>query len=216
MAYPGNFARLVVSGTLYGAETFAWGLSVIPDFPSGGDLNPSALIGQVASAVEDYWSTVDVSAAAAITMVKFNLIGPDGRYVSDDETVLQEFDPPVSGVGTLGVPPQIALAISLVTNRARGRGSRGRFYLPTPSVALESNGRLSATAAQRNADASLAFINDLNTIVGDGWRVGVASDVGSGVFVPVTAVRVGRVYDTIRSRRRSLAEDYVLTSDVVP
>ena len=209
MVYPSNFGRIVASGTLYGSETFSFGLSIVPDFPGGTPLNPAGNIAAVAAAVSEFFTSVGIDNSAILTLLKFNEIGPDGRYVDQAETIQFEYDPPVAGIASGNPAPQVALAVSLMTARVRGRAHTGRFYLPVPTAPLEGDGLLSAANALEYADAATALCDDLNAIWAGSWVVGVASDVGPGRFEAATYIRVGRVYDTIRSRRRSLAENYV-------
>lgn len=215
MVYPGVFGRIVASGTLYGGETFSIGLSSVPNFPGSYPLDPATVIDDIAGVFADWWPTQSIASAAALTTVKFNRIGPDGRYESQDETILADIVPPVTGGGTSGQPAQVALAITLDTNRLRGLAARGRFYLPVPSAPVAADGLISTATAQLYADGATELINDLNAILGDDRPIGVASDVRQGAFQVVRQVRVGRVYDTIRSRRRALPEDYVEGAAIV-
>lgn len=209
MTYPGEFGRIVASGTLYGAETFSIGLSSVPNFVTTYPIDPATLVDDIADVFATWWATQQIASAAALTTVKFNKIGPDGRYVSQDETVLADITPPVTGGGTSGQAPQVALAVTLNTNRLRGLAARGRFYLPVPSPDVQADGAITQATAQLFADGATELINDLNAILGEQRPIGVASDVRGGSFQVVRSVRVGRVYDTIRSRRRALPEDYV-------
>lgn len=217
MVYPGNFLRLVVEGAGYTGERWSWGLSM--GTPAGLSLSgasPSVPAGIVA-AVRKYHAVAGVvSPSAKLDLIKFNYIGADGRYVFESESVREEITPPVPGNGAGTPPPQLAICCTLRTAKARGRGSRGRFYSPYPTGAGSVgavDGRLAANIAKIYADAAATLINDLNAVdVNDspaaGMRVIVASDAGPGAFEPVTAVEVGRVVDTMRSRRSSLDEDY--------
>ncbi len=132
--------------------------------------------------------------------VKAAEIGPDGRYASAPAIVVR----PTPGTGpAVNLPPQVCVAVSLVTER-RGASGRGRFYLPTPSfIPLASDGRISQANAQTITNQAAAFLSALNGPAGFG-NVVVAST--KGFTTVVTAVRVGRVLDTIRSRRTSIDE----------
>lgn len=209
MPYPQTFTRLVASGQLYGTETFSFGLSIVPDFDNGPAPDTEALVEAVADATATFFTAARISTAAYLTLLKFNNIGPDGRYASDSETTQWEYDPAVRGTIGASPAPQIALAVSLMTAAARGRAHAGRFYLPVPSQAPETTGLISTADAQTVGTAATAWLRALNDLMPEGRVVGVASDVGAGTFRPVTHVRVGRVLDTIRSRRRALAENYV-------
>lgn len=206
MGYLRPFHRLVVSGTLSAEEGFSYGLSLI---------NTSQQIGvrvtSVPQAVIDAVSTFHQASAlianeARITTIKLNQIGTDGRYVSEEDTVLYDFETPLPGASVVKYPPQVALAISLKTAKQRGRARAGRFYIPYPAAPLSSNGYMAANEAQNVADIATVFLNSLNAAMTLS-RVGVVSNLGTGHEEPVTHVEVGRIFDTIRSRRRSLKED---------
>jgi hypothetical protein len=207
MTYAQPFLRLVVAGDLYGVEQFSFSMSLINDFGSAPDA-PDEVPAGVISAVTDYFAGLPISGAAVLRYIKLNLIGTNGRYVSESETVVHDFTVPYpKGSGAGSPAPQLALAVSLGTARARGRAHAGRFYLPTPSVSLGADGRIDAALTDGIAVETVEFFANLHAAL-PGWEVGVTSDLGTGAQFPVTHVRVGRVLDTIRSRRTSLDEDY--------
>lgn len=216
MAYPHNIFRLVMSGTLGGTETFSYGLTINKTFTTGSA--PEEVPAGVIDAVEAFHSdsTLNIGSTATLTMIKFNEIDVNGRYASTERTVLHEFDPGVNGVGGTTMPPQVALAITLRTAQRRGRASSGRFYIPRLGGTIGSDGRLTAASAIQAAYAATTFLNSLNTALEGIGRVAVASDIGAGAINDVTHVEVGRVLDTIRSRRRSLDEERQIGDPLAP
>lgn len=116
-------------------------------------------------------------------------------------------------------PPQVALAISLVTDR-RGASGRGRFFIPAPLTTVNSTSGQMGTPQQENVVGNAKILIDaLNNapnldVNGPRFRVVVASS--KGFLSPVTAVRVGKALDTIRSRRRSIPEAYLALSVADP
>lgn len=107
------------------------------------------------------------------------------------------------------MPIQTSLCVSLDTARAGARG-RGRFFLPWPAVGIEADFRISTVSRDLVADAVQAFLDGINNIGLPGesnLQVSVVSSFGH--ITPVTGCRVGRVPDTMRSRRGDLLEDYV-------
>lgn len=222
VAYPGNFFRLVVEGAGYDPERWSWSLNLartgVPDFVSPPDRVPPA----IEAAVRKFHQTPGmISSRARLDTIKFNAIGPDGRYLASTETVRRDLTNPVSGSGDQNPFPQLALAVTLLTDRARGRGSRGRFYPPYPNFGglAAVDGLLTTAQSGLFANAAATLVNELNaatdetSIDVEQVRVVVASDLGAGVFAPVTSVQVGRTMDTMRSRRTSLPEQRV-PSDV--
>lgn len=138
-----------------------------------------------------------------LTSVKWAFIGPDGKY-SSGPVLSSELDLAGSRLSEAHVD-QIAIAVSLNT-ATRGPRGRGRFYLPGPGFAIGPGSLMSATDAQSLATSAAGFLSDINAGWPDNGTVCVASSFG--LNSPVTSVRVGRVFDTIRSRRASLSEDY--------
>ena len=212
MPYPSPFLRLVVSGTLYNVEDFSYGMSFINDNGLGDP--PSEVPAGVVSALATYHQAVS-TAQAKLTMVKLNLIGTDGRYVSQSDTVLHEWTTPVVGTGTQSVPPQVSLAVTLRTGARRGLASRGRFYLPLPNVQVSpTDGILTPTTAGQVLTATNTLVSALETAI-PGWDLGVVSNVREGAQRAVDHIEVGRVLDTIRSRRVKFREQYQIGPTIV-
>lgn len=118
------------------------------------------------------------------------------------------------GVQATFNPLQIAQCISLDAGGPRG-GRFGRFYLPPISAGVSADGRWLASISgplATQVTTALAAVNAaLSDAVEGDVELVVASGRGSGENRPVRAVRVGRVPDTVRSRRASLLEEYTVT-----
>lgn len=110
-------------------------------------------------------------------------------------------------------PSQLALAASLVGGpRANGTPYRGRFYLPFPVWGTPNTGDgILGTASQTTILAYCSTLIDQINDVPSGRRVVVWSRK-DGLTSNVTAVKLGRVPDVIRSRRRDLPEQYAQTA----
>lgn len=113
------------------------------------------------------------------------------------------------GSGTVTMPPQCALAVSLLTG-IPGRRTRGRFYWPCLTLALQASLRLTTTTslATRATDFAtmLRDIANASTLTPELNPVVVSA---AGNFItPVISVRVGDVIDTQRRRRDALVENY--------
>lgn len=136
------------------------------------------------------------------------ILGSGLTQVNSDGTYLQgvkaNLDLPGVAVGANPLPLQTALCVSLQTARS-GPTGKGRFYVPTPGVNLDSSHVMPQGATEAYATAFGQFINGLETAMDR--RCIVASS--KGYTSPVTSVRVGRVLDTMRSRREGQAEGYV-------
>lgn len=137
--------------------------------------------------------------------VKLAPIGTNGLYVPGEIAYTKEGSP-VTGAGTGGEPwpPQCALAITLRSLIPRGRGSRGRFYLPGMQGTIGTDGRLGAGRPATILGPLVTFIQGLNGVT-DLGQVQVMSKVG-GERATVTSIECGNVVDTQRRRRRQLLE----------
>jgi hypothetical protein len=130
-----------------------------------------------------------------------------GAYVQRDAVT------PAAGTGSAGtavMPLQTATVVSLMTNRA-GPTGKGRFFLPWTHQPLQNDFRMTEAASTTVATALKSF---LNAVVA-GFTVSGITPVprlvvssSKGYLSPVTGVRVGRVPDTMRSRRSALLEGY--------
>jgi len=207
MAAVTHLFRLVWGGRLFTAEQ--WSCSLHIDGPGPINIAASTFGAPLTAWVQRASSLI--SQAAKLDVVKFNEIAPaTGRYVLPTTNALEQND---LGTGTLSMlPGQCAMAISLRTALARGRGHAGRFYAPVGAVTVDAEGRISAASAGGMATSAATLVNDLNDIVtSGGGRVVVFSKVAQTVE-PVTGIAVGRVIDTMRSRRTSLLEDHQQTA----
>lgn len=155
-------------------------------------------------------AAVNLSGHAILEGVKFAAIGADGRYTSDPflvDVADTGGAAPFSGI-TDAILPQSALAISLNTAR-RGSSGRGRFYLPMPVVAVGGDMVVPEVIRDNMAAAAQTFLNNVYNTPGiDVTDLTPVVASTKGFLSAVTGVRVGRVIDTIRSRRRSIDEGY--------
>lgn len=206
MVYANPFLRMVVSGTLYNTEQFSWSLSFIQNTVAG-DVPDDVPAGIVTALQVFHQGTDRISQYAKMNSVKLNLIGTDGRYARND-TVEHEYAPPISGSVSFAIVPQVALVVSTLTGFRRGLAHAGRFYLPLPGEGVDSTGAINPTFVLNTATAAATLIRACNTALGSSWSAGVVSDIGPGAERRITAVKVGRILDTMRSRRSSLVEDY--------
>ncbi len=208
-----NHIRLTMTGTM---DATVQGGQVIEEFAYRLNLsdpaNSADKAGQAADFAADavaFHGAVDtqIGGIARLTEVKVARIGPDGRYREDPILV------PVDARGAHGAflmyPPQVALAVSLLTAR-RGPRGKGRFYLPAPCLPISAvSGLTSALDRARVATSVQTFLNNINNRAGldaNAPEVVVASTAGHNTVV--NAVRVGLALDTIRSRRGDLPEAY--------
>lgn len=198
-------------------EIFAWGVSMhapADDRVVGLSAN-DAVWDDVARDVARFHGSpqMRLAPAAVLQVVKVASIGRDGKYAGEPIVVDVPDQPGGDPSGFSGlIAPQTALACSLHTTR-RGATGRGRFFLPMPLVDLQGDLRMTVQDARARADVLATFVANLNNQPGIdvlGLQVCVASS--RGYNTTVSSVSVGRVIDTMRSRRNSLNE----ARDLVP
>lgn len=207
--------RITALGTLGASdERFSYGINTTLDPGQaaglGGDGSTvPAPLAAAADVVKQFHTRVStrIASVAVLRSVKFAVIGPDGKYVGDAVEA-----PVTAGEGGVNdgsglVLPQNALAVSLLTDD-RGPRKRGRFYIPMPVIDVQpSNGFTMAVAWSNGvADSAAQLLTDLQAVPDLSIQPVIASTYGYNT--PVTGVRVGRVVDTIRSRRNRLVELY--------
>jgi hypothetical protein len=189
----------------------------------------------VAPAVTNLFSTPLLAKECLVTQIGLNAIvggGPTPKYRSLDPVYIYPGQigdvPEIKGKSTTTnmqyhYPPQVALCVSTVTAARRGYSAKGRFYLPAPTADLADDWRLPQAHASTYAGLASTFVKVLRLReavlpppapeLPGVWLPCIVSPhkngTGPGGTVhAITGVRVGRVLDTIRSRRTSLVEDY--------
>lgn len=126
-----------------------------------------------------------------------------------------DYNTDLAGTGGSAVYPlQTSLCVSLVTDRA-GASGKGRFFLPMPTYQINGTDfRLSAADVATAGGRAVALLQNVGVVL-SGTATGPAGPPvvvsSKGFTTPVNAVRVGRVLDTMRSRRSDQAEGYVVT-----
>ena len=146
-----------------------------------------------------------INQLATMRFVKFAFIDPAGRYAED----AKRYDLPATIKGTAGPsavkPFQVAHCLTLHTGK-RGAQNRGRFYSPLPTLTLSPDGLVGLADCEAIGTATASLLSQINLTLFNDTKLIVASSKGHNSFV--TGVTVGRVLDTVRSRRRSLKESY--------
>jgi hypothetical protein len=210
--YLAPFIRIQAFGLLYANEAWSFTLNVGAD--GGPPVAPTqAQADAVGGAIRSLFETTAfISQRAALTGVKLARIGTDGHYMDAKPTEYAAGGASgIGGGGSINPAPQVALAVTLEGPNPRAAAGRGRFYLPAPSFVVTADGRIGEADAQAVADRVGTLVNTINgQFSGRVAIVGSSTATGRGPAVqPVTAVAVGRVLDTIRSRRTSMPEGRV-------
>lgn len=139
------------------------------------------------------WSTT--TTAAQIRVVDL--------FTGDDEVVNW---PNIAGPGgDDSLPSECAIRVSISAADNRHGGP----YLPAPNLSvLDANGLVNATSQDFIRDALTTLLADWDAL---DVQLGLNSP-GDLSVRPATAVRVGRVFDAMRSRRSDLVENYLLAT----
>lgn len=216
--------RVTVGGSMTGQvstpEILSFGFALAD--PAGGpsiSLPAAAQTLAIANAVKTFWTAPQsaISSQACLRSVKVSLIGPSGRVAfRDDGSYFQDlysYGPvEVKGGGTTDVQPyQLCIVASLASSAGSG-AKRGRMFLPCVGQPVQPDGLITVGAADNVLGRVKALFTTINGLP-PAEVVAIASEgsVKKGLpprNYPVTSLRVGRVYDTMRSRRNALTESY--------
>src|SRR5664279_715131 len=194
--------RLAFGGPLFSLEEWSCRLNItssgtLPDSAAADAMLPD-LVTALSTWVSDASSLL--STTVQLSWVKFNEINALGHYVDPGSSRVAEVTPTVAGVGLERLPPQVATVVSLRTAHTRGKAHAGRMF--TPALACDAAGGYN-TATGDIAGTVTTLLNAINAVV---TPAGVSIISATGESNHVTRVAVGRIFDTMRSRRRSLVE----------
>lgn len=215
MTFEAAHYLLSFGGTIPGGETWSTSLRLTGANP-GTEAVQTALCDEFDDVIATYITTAAINSPRVVhTWTKLNWINADGKYFFP---FTSRTDTPAGNQGTGSAtffPNQISLVATLTTDVARGRACRGRMFLPAPGISLDTDGRLT-TGNQNAINTSLqTFLNAINGVALL-HKVHIISSVGTGASHIVQQVGVGRVYDTMRSRRASLLEERVMVGLTPP
>lgn len=208
MTPPHNVVR--INGTSPGGEVW----SINPRFVQSGGGSVTAyadlltwattVAGLNAGKVWDANMIPLLSAAAAISSIRVEAIGADGKLVQAAEYTLPSAS---AGTGVPTKPLQVSLVVSLLTGRP-GRSFRGRLFLPAwGTPVLDSTMRVSAANRSTLATSMKTFLNavaDSAPSAGSMSLAVVSQTIDTFSFV--TQLSIGDVLDTQRRRRDALTE----------
>lgn len=201
--------RLQFGGSLFTVEGWSCRLNIT----SSGTLMDSAAADTAFpalwAAVQSWVQNADaaLSQATHLDYVKFNEINAAGHYVHPSAVREKHFDTPIPGTGgdahaMANLPAQISVVVSLLTANLRGKAHRGRMYTPALAAYFDqSSGLLNQQGLI--ASSATTLLNAINAAVPN-HGVSIISTTGESNHV--TRVAVGHVFDTMRTRRKSLPE----------
>jgi hypothetical protein len=169
--------------------------------------------GQVTTAFAAFMNSGVIATTVRLQDWRCYQIGTDGRMEGNGPLLHDYAGTPVQGNGIIKYPPQVSLKATFVAPN-RGPAKLGGFYIPGPTADLQNDLRLSTT----DATAAITAVTNLlkgvsnaidlpNTILSaHGLNVSTRGGNGSGTKQQIDHVEVGRVLDTLRTRRGALLE----------
>lgn len=206
--------RLQFGGPLFAVEGWSCRLNITTPGTLMDGAAADTAFPALWAAVQSWVQSADaaLSAATQLTYVKFNEINALGRYAHPTDVREKHYDTPIPGTGgdahaLANLPPQVAVVVSLLTANLRGKAHRGRMFTPALAAYFDQSTGL-INNQSTIAGAATTLLNSINAAVPN-HGVSVISSTGQANHV--TKVAVGHVFDTMRTRRKSLPEiPYVL------
>ena len=221
VTYANRFHKATIMGEMFGGSEL-WTTSFAIGNETGGDQGNAPTVAE-ATAISDAWNAIWTPVANGFSSqfkfvgVKVSLVAADGS--SDPSDSVFHYRPvPVSGGAGPTNPAQISLVATLQTAVPRGRASKGRMFLPGVGFSVGADGKITVAQATTLAGQVKQFLDAVNAHADVPGEVVVNSAEVTGVpfkaalMTPVTAVKVGTVYDTQRRRRNNLVEAYSLAN----
>lgn len=162
-----------------------------------------------------FYGSSDFCSTVVVDDVRAYVIGTNGRMQGNGPKMAIAAPGAVHGSGgAFTHPPQITLVMTTVAVN-RGPAKFGRVFLPMPNIGTGADGRLSTGSATNIGTAFGAFYKALsdridldlaNSSKGLNVSEGPAGSP-TGTAQEIDHIEVGRVWDTLRNRRKSLLED---------
>lgn len=186
-----------------------WSFSLKTAAPPAGLDGPALMVRAAAlsKAYSDFLPD-QMPPSVVLTQVLYAVTGPDGKILRFPDGAYQQGKLAAAVPGTFNgqgvLPLQTALVVSFNTARPGATG-KGRLYMPYQMAQfIRGDFRIDANEAEVVAQRFASIVSAVNAL---GPAVSVVSS--KGYATPITSVRVGRVPDTMRSRRNKLIEGYV-------
>lgn len=145
-------------------------------------------------------------------------IGLNGKYNPSTQVTKFSTGGASAGTGTVVLPWNSALVVSLRTPNPRGPASNGRSYWPMLAGAIiGTTGRISSSVVSNRLANFRTMLNSMNTaanVYDPGMKVRVFSNIGLGSAATVTGIRSDDRVDSIERRENQIPS--VWTSLPVP
>jgi hypothetical protein len=216
MVYAHTVTRVTLSGTMFGGvEEWSTGFFLGQE-GSDATVPTQAAADQIRDAWTTFFTAVNsyVSSAYRFTQVKMANIDATGHTVSDSVKYSYPAAAVLGNTGSNTHPPQCALVVTLLSDRPRGKASKGRMYLPGFAGPIMANGKADTPQVASIATNLKTFFDSFaaDADVPDQLILAAKWSGPLGVIPAqndyVETIRVGDVVDTQRRRRNGLAEVY--------
>lgn len=216
MVYAHTVNRITLSGTMFGgAEEWSTGFFLGQEGSNATQMTQAGL-----DQIRDAWAAFMTNALSWVSnqysfvQAKSALIDDTGHTILD--SVMYSYPgSSVTGAGTSQwLPPQCSLVVTLLSDRPRGKASKGRMYLPGYCGGIGSNGKADGAVTNAIANNLKTFFDSFADDADVPDQLILAAK-GTGPVPGLTAqndyvetIRVGDVIDTQRRRRNGLVEQY--------
>jgi hypothetical protein len=219
MVYAHNVQRVTISGTMFGgAEEWSTGFFMGKESDDCDDWTQ-----QAAEDILTAWRTFFEASQSRIsnvyltTQVKTAKIDSSGHTVTDQVHYAYPATTLDGAAQTSVYPAQCSLVVTLLSDRPRGKASKGRMYLPGFVANINGGtGKISSNDANDVATTMKTFFDALTSDADFGTDQLILAAKGTGALPALNAqndyvetIRVGDVIDTQRRRRNGLHETYV-------
>lgn len=215
--YAHNVVRVTLSGTMFnGSEEWSTGFFLGEEGADAPDPTQQTA-DDIRDAFAAFFVHLDskISSSYRFTQAKVAKLDDNGKTI--DGTVFYSYPAAITAGATNGglLPPQCALVVTLLSDRPRGKASKGRMYLPGIAPNIDINtGKVQASHITGIANNMKTFFDALaNDADIPGELILAAKSSGVMNVNPaqndyVETIRVGDVIDTQRRRRNGLVETY--------
>lgn len=201
-------------------EEWSFGLHFSSNDPLGIDDSGASDVhlDQCLAAAQTYMNNARFNDRVKMTDIRAYKIKSDGLMEGNPSILLIPNASQPNGQGATHHPLQIAWCVTTV-GAERGPARFGRFFLPGPSVPVDNDSRISANDTNNMLAATVQFTKDVSDAV-DLSGVTTSSNlvnvsgIGTGTNQVVDHLELGRVLDTIRTRRNKLDEARVASGHI--
>lgn len=215
--YAHNVNRVTLSGTMFGGNEI-WSTGFFMGQEGADAADPTqAMATKILAAWETFFEGAlsFIGQPYATTQCKVAKWDDNGQTLEDHVYYAYPGSAIVGSAVGGYLPPQCSLVVTLLSDRPRGKASKGRMFLPGITTAVEAGtGRISAGTANSIATNLKTFFDALTGDLDIPDQLILAAK-SSGVMNInpaqndyVETIRVGNVIDTQRRRRNNLPETY--------